>query len=183
MHRRVIVSVFCLLSVAPAFALEMPARKPGLWELKLDFETLKLPARVMQHCVDAATDKLLNAQFGGPANEACSKQDVQNVAGTMIVDSVCKFGAATTTSHAVIAGRFDSAYTVDVTSTREGGRALPGQAPGAPTHMKIEAKWLGACAAGQKPGDIMMGNGMKINILDMPKPGQVPKMPGVPPRP
>jgi hypothetical protein len=167
----------------------MPARKPGLWELKMDFETLKLPSRVMQHCVDAATDKLMNAQFGGPATAACSKQDVTNVAGTMIVDSVCKFGDATTTSHAVIAGRFDSAYTVDVTSTREGGRALPGQAPGGATHMKIEAKWLGACAADQRPGDIMMGNGMKMNIMDMPKPGQVPNpaqmpnRPGIPPRP
>ena len=32
----------------------------------------------------------------------------------------------------------------------------------------IEAKWLGPCKADQKPGDIVMGNGMKMNINDMP---------------
>ncbi len=37
----------------------------------------------------------------------------------------------------------------------------------ATTNMTIEAKWLGACKAGQRPGDIMMGNGMKMNIRDM----------------
>jgi hypothetical protein len=165
-----------VLTAAPAFAFDMPARKPGLWEIKMDFAGRNLPARTVQHCIDAATDKIMNAQFGGTANEACAKQDIKNVAGTTIIDSVCKFGEATITSHAVMTGSFDSAYTVDVTSTRLGGRPLSGQAPGAETHMTIEAKWLGACAAGQRPGDIMMGNGMKMNILDLPKMGGTPNM-------
>jgi hypothetical protein len=36
--RRLIVTVIGLLSAVPAFALDMPARKPGLWELKMNFE-------------------------------------------------------------------------------------------------------------------------------------------------
>jgi hypothetical protein len=169
--RRLAVIAAAVLTAAPAFALDMPARKAGLWELKMTIEGRNLPANAMKHCVDAATDKLMNSQFGGPANEACSKQDVKNIAGTMIVDSVCKFGDATTTSHAVVSGNFDSAYTVDVATTREGGRPLPGQAPGAGTHMKVEAKWLGPCAAGQRPGDVIMSNGMSMNVLDLPKMG------------
>jgi hypothetical protein len=39
--------------------------------------------------------------------------------------------------------------------------------------MTVEAKWLGACTADQKPGDMIMGNGMKMNINDMAK-GAVP---------
>ena len=74
----------------------------------------------------------------------------------------------------MVSGDFDSAYTVEVTSTREGGTAVPGIAPGGETHMKIAANWLGACAAGQRPGDIIMSNGMTMNILDMQK--------GIPPR-
>ena len=35
--------------------------------------------------------------------------------------------------------------------------------------MKLDAKWLGPCEAGQKPGDMMMANGMTINVLDMQK--------------
>ena len=42
----------------------------------------------------------------------------------------------------------------------------------------IEAKWLGACKADQKPGDIMMPGGMKMNIKDMEKlKDMIPKQP------
>jgi hypothetical protein len=68
---------------------------------------------------------------------------------------------------------------MELTSTREGGRPLPGAKPGAEkTQMTIAAKRLGACEAGQKPGDII-SNGMTMNILDMQK-GVPPK--GGPPR-
>jgi hypothetical protein len=63
----------------------------------------------MKQCVDAATDKLMNANFGESVNEACSKQDVTKSAGTITVDSVCKFGDATTIAHAIVTGSFDSA--------------------------------------------------------------------------
>ena len=43
----------------------------------------------------------------------------------------------------------------------------------------IEAKWLGACKPDQKPGDIMMPGGMKMNIKDMQKlKALIPKQPG-----
>jgi hypothetical protein len=44
-------------------------------------------------------------------------------------------------------------------------------AQGGQTKMTIEAKYLGGCQAGQKPGDIVMSNGMKMNVLDMQKMG------------
>lgn len=168
-RRLVLVAIGLTAAAAPAFALDMPTRKAGLWEVKMVFESRNLPPQVMKQCVDAATDKLMNANFGGSNEQNCSKQDMHNVGGTMVIDSVCKFGPATTTSHAVVTGSFDSAYTIDVTSTRQGGPAMPGQAPGAATHMKIDAKWMGACAAGQKPGDVVMSNGMTMNVLDLQK--------------
>jgi hypothetical protein len=167
-------SLFTVPAFTPALALGMPQRKAGLWELKTEFQGGHLPARTMRQCIDAASDKLMNANFAAPGQEACSKRDIKSVGGTITIDSVCKFGATTTTSHAVVSGSFDSAYTVEVTSTRDGGRPLPGMAPGAATHMKIAATWLGACEKGQRPGDMIMGNGMTMNILDLQK--------GIPPR-
>lgn len=169
MRHYLAIAALGLAAAAPAFALDMPARKPGLWELKMVIEGGGAPAQVMKQCVDAATDKLMNADFGGSNAQACPKQDMKNVGDTIVIDSVCKFGAATTTSHSVVRGKFDSAYTIDVTSTREGGPQMPGGAAGATTHMKIEAKWLGACAAGQKPGDVIMANGATMNVLDLQK--------------
>ena len=172
MRRNLKIIAIVLVTATPAVALDMPARKPGLWELKMDFGGRKIPAQVMKQCVDAASDKLMNSNFGGAAQEACAKQDVVKSGTGMTVDSVCTFGDATTTTHAVVTGSFDDAYTVDVTSTREGGRPMPGMAAGGATHMTIGAKWLGPCEAGQKPGDIIMANGMKMNVLDLPHPPQ-----------
>ena len=175
MTRRLVLLAAIAVFASPAAALDMPARKPGLWELKMAFEGNKIPPRVMQQCIDAATDKMMNADFGGAAQENCSKRDVQNTGGVITIDSVCKFGSATTTSHAVVTGRFDSGYTVDVTSTRAGGAPVPGMPATGSTHIKLEAKWLGACAGDQKPGDMMMGNGMKMNVLELQKMRGAPK--------
>ncbi len=152
----------------PAFAFDMPARKPGLWELKMSFEGRAVPPQVMQHCIDAATDKQMSAWGNDMSKGACSKQDVTNVGGKIVFDSVCKVGPATTTSHGEVTGSFDSAYTVKVTTKHEGA-PMPGMAASGTTNMTIDAKWLGACKGDQRPGDIIMANGMKMNIGDIQK--------------
>ena len=35
--------------------------------------------------------------------------------------------------------------------------------------MTIEAKWTGPCKSDQKPGDVIMPNGMKMNVGDLQK--------------
>ena len=42
MRRRLILVAACALVATPALALDMPARKAGLWELKMSFEQPKL---------------------------------------------------------------------------------------------------------------------------------------------
>jgi hypothetical protein len=174
MRRQLAAIAVTLLFAAPALALDMPARKAGLWEMKMVFEGGGgMPPQTMKQCLDQATDKALSSQFGsgGAQGATCSKQDVKTAGGTTTIDSVCKVGAATTTTRGVITGSFDSAYTMKVNSKSEGGPPVPGMPPGGETRMTIEAKYLGACQAGQKPGDIIMANGMKMNVLDMPKMG------------
>jgi Protein of unknown function (DUF3617) len=178
MRRRFVLSAALIagcLAAAPACALDLPQRKAGLWELKMSFQGRRdLPGRAMRQCVDAQTDKLMNSGFGGgAAAQSCTQRKVSPSPGGFTVDSVCAFNGATTTTHAVIAGDFNSAYTVQATSTRSGGRPMPGMPAGGTSHMSLSAKWLGACPAGTRPGDIMMGNGMKMNVLDLRKMGGV----------
>lgn len=175
MRRRLSAVAICVLSASSAFASELPTRKAGLWELKMEFQGRNLPTQLMQQCTDATTDQLMTLNFGGAAERNCQKRDVHNSGGAITVDSVCSFGDATTTSHAVVSGDFNSAYTVQINSTRQGGRPIPGAPPGGESHMTIAAKWLGPCAAGQRPGDVMMGNGMKMNVLDLQKAGGRPR--------
>jgi hypothetical protein len=42
-------------------------------------------------------------------------------------------------------------------------------APNGESHVAIAAKWLGPCETGQRPGDVIMANGMKMNVLDLQK--------------
>jgi Protein of unknown function (DUF3617) len=157
----------CLLALLPAFAadaMELPIRKAGLWEMKVLRAGSPAPEMTMQHCTDATTDKQMSTSFS-PSKDICSKQDVQKTATGYVTDSVCGVAGMTITSRAEITGDFNSAYTVKSTSHSERG---PNGAP-RDSVTTIEAKWLGACKADQKPGDIMMPGGMKMNILDLEK--------------
>ena len=180
-HRLTILA--CILCSTPAFALDMPPRKAGLWEITMKFDGRNIPGQTVKHCIDAATDKLMNSSAGGSPQQNCDKQDMSHTGGMVVVDSVCHFNGATTTSHAEITGDFNSAYTMHVTSKRQGGPPTPGLSPTGETSMTIVAKWLGPCAAGQRPGDMIMSNGMKMNVLDLRAPGGAPgRVPGGAPR-
>ena len=159
MHRCLAAIILTVACAGPAAALDLPARKPGLWEIKMMLEDSKMAPPAMQQCIDAATDKLLQEKFS-VGQEACSKHDVSRSGGTIIIDATCKFGDTPTTTHAVFEGDFDSAYTAKISTTLGGG---------VKRDMTMQARWLGPCKADQKPGDIEMPGGMKMNILDMPK--------------
>jgi hypothetical protein len=169
--------IVVMLLVAPAAAAEMPARKAGLWQLTMTVDKGGMPPQVIKQCIDAATDKKMNSVSGGVGREQCPKQDIRRVGDTIVVDSVCKTGPMTTTSHAVASGDFNSAYTVQIDSKVEGGPQIPGM-PSGNTKMTLAAKWLGPCEAGQRPGDMIMANGFKMNVDDMP---QMPMGPGAAP--
>ena len=146
--------------------MELPTRKAGLWEMKvLRAAGGSTPDMTMQQCTDATTDKKMSTAFAPSGNDTCAKQDIQKSATGYVTDSVCTVGGMTITSHAEITGDFNSAYTVKSTSKND--RAPSGVPRDSTT--TIEAKWLGACKADQKPGDIMMPGGMKMNILDLEK--------------
>ena len=157
---------------AAALAAELPQRKAGLWEMKTTTTSGRIMS--MQQCVDAQTDQAMQAGASG-MQRSCSKRDLQRSGNTTTIDSVCTVAGKTTTGHTVITGDFDSGYTLVVTTRAEG---MPERS------MNIAAKWLGPCAAGQKPGDTIMPNGMKMNLLDMKKglgqPGPA-GTPGAPP--
>ena len=160
----IVVSFAALTSASNAASVELPLRKAGLWEMKVLRTGSPAPDMTMQHCTDATTDKQMSTSFS-PGKETCAKQDIQKTATGYVSDSVCSVAGMTITSHADIIGDFNSAYTVKSTSRTEGA---PSGVPRDST-TTIEAKWLGACKSDQKPGDIVMPGGMKMNILELDK--------------
>ena len=158
------IGLLALAAAPVAGAVDLPVRKAGLWEMKIVESGASMPEMTMQHCTDATTDKEMSTAFS-MSKEICSKQDIQKTATGYVSDSVCGAAGMTITSHAEITGDFNSAYTVKSSARSEHG---PSGAPRDNTST-IEAKWLGACKADQRAGDIMMPGGMKMNIKDMEK--------------
>jgi hypothetical protein len=164
--RRTSLAVLAIgLAGAPAAAEDLPARRAGLWEMRMSVDGGNAKPQVSEHCIDAETDKQMQSLGGSMGKDLCGKQDVRRVGSTLVVDSVCKLGAMTTSSRAEISGDFNSAYTVKVSTRREGGAAVPGLDRDG--NITIKARWTGACKADQKPGDMIMAGGRKINVRDL----------------
>jgi len=149
-------SVAFILSATSASAAELPARKAGLWEITIAGDH----AIKVRQCSDAASDQVMEQAVTGLPGE-CAKRDVEKSGSTITVVSVCTSGHKSTTSHMVISGNLDSDYTMTMTSE------AAGQADAPP--MTMSAKWLGPCEKDQRPGDVIMPNGAKINIVNQQK--------------
>jgi hypothetical protein len=156
--------LLALLPAGPAAADELPIRKAGLWEMKVMHPTASTPEVIMQQCTDETIDKEMSTSFA-PMKEMCSKKDIVKTATGYSSDSVCSLGGISVASHSDVVGDFNSGYTVTAKSHTEGAPA----AANGDRVTTIEAKWLGACKPDQKPGDIIMPGGMKINLHDMDK--------------
>jgi hypothetical protein len=157
-------ALLALLPAINARADDMPLRKPGLWEMKIAKTGSVLPEMTMQHCTDETTDKQMSTAFSPVAKEACSKRDIAKTATGYVSDSVCSVGGVTVATHADIVGDFNSAYTVKSAAHSDKGAGGVHDVT-----STIEAKWLGECKPGQKPGDIVMPGGFKLNIKDAEK--------------
>ncbi|MEJ8858983.1 DUF3617 family protein [Variovorax robiniae] len=165
------LSLLCGTALA-ASPTDYPPRKPGLWEMTLQTGASggKAPAgHVTQQCIDAASDKAMREMGMGVGEKMCSKQEMRAEGGGFVVDSVCRIDlgngtASTATTHGVITGDFGSAYRMVMRSTYD--PPMMGRAQG---ETIMEAKWVGPCKAGQKPGDMVMPGGQTMNVLEMMK--------------
>ncbi|SRR5579871_3024466 len=146
-----------VLGAASASADEAAARKAGLWEVKTSIDD-RGRAVTVQQCIDGATDQMLQSSAGPFSAPVCAKRDVKKSDAGMTIDTQCTFNGKPASAHAVVTGSFETAYTMTVTAE---GVDLPA------TRMTMEGKWLGACAPDQKPGDVIMANGVKVNIPEL----------------
>lgn len=155
--------LLCAATAAGAAGLDYPPRKPGLWEMSMAHgDDPKAQPHVVQQCIDARTDAAMREMGGGVSREACSRQDMRKEGGRIVVDSVCKMGTTTMTSHSEISGDFGSSYRMESQTTYD--PPLGGRAKGSAI---VQAKWLGPCKPGQKPGDMVMPGGKTMNFMDM----------------
>ena len=154
-------------------ASALPARKSGLWEVKVRQDDLagprqgpqasRAPATVLQCTSQEAEPAMLLAIV--PGQEDCSAPRVASRRGagrerTYDVRTVCYVHDNRVNARVTLSGDLQSAYrgTFDVQYSR-----TPQRDTGP---MAFEGRWLGACHAGQRPGDMVLPNGVTVNVVD-----------------
>jgi len=114
-------------------------------------------------CVGEHTDSehsQLDRSVG--ARGACTLGGFQRAGTAWVAETVCRQGKATVVSQAIASGDFESGYRIDTIVQYDpplgGVRREDKDA--------IVAVWLGPCAPGQKPGDMVMPGMGTLNMID-----------------
>ena len=152
-----------------ALAADTPKRKSGLWEINSQMDGMPSMG-AMQQCIDQNTDNVMQQQAKKEKPD-CSAMDVKSQGNKVTMHSVCKFEGTTATTDSVFTGSFDSAYKGDMKI-----RYNPPMHGVSESKMTMEAKWLGPCKPGQKPGDVIMPNMKGMNMNEMMKDPKIQEM-------
>jgi hypothetical protein len=145
-----------------AGATELPVRKPGLWEIKIKLTGGAAPTAMMRHCTDESIDRQMSTLFNPLAPQPCPKSEIQKENDRFTIDATCRVDNKTVTLRSDVSGDFNSSYSV-VTETRT---QEPESEPSV-SSMTLEGRYVGSCKWGQKPGDVVMAGGLKVNIKEM----------------
>ncbi|RPH45069.1 MAG: DUF3617 family protein [Burkholderiales bacterium] len=153
-------AVAAALGAGPAMALDLPARKPGLWEITM--QVTNSPSQTVRQCIDEKTDVQMQRFGQGLSQQQCTKNTMQRDGDRYVGESECKLGPTVATSRSVFGGDFDKAYRGEVET-----RYAPPMAGISQSKVTMSAKWAGACPAGWKPGDMEMPGMGRVNVNEL----------------
>jgi hypothetical protein len=150
-------------------AVAPPMRKAGLWEQTMTRDggqSMGPMGAGMKLCLDAATDAQMHVfgrQFG---RGMCQQQSVsRGPDGSYAFASSCDLpNGGKVVSKGAASGDFNSKYVVRMESDVTG--AMSERRNGHHT-MEMTGVWKGPCPADMKPGDMLLGNGVKVNVSQM----------------
>ena len=141
------VAVLGLAVFASVTALELPAQKPGLWQTTMTGEKIPGGSRTYSMCLDAASLAEAKASADAHLKNDCSNSDVRMQGSTWIAESTCTLSGMHVVARSETTFNGDDSFHTQVTSSYDSPKH------GATTSvMKVDSKYLGACAPGQKVG-------------------------------
>lgn len=147
-----LLGVACALAASIAVAADPPApkvRAPGLWEVKLHRDSPLAPIRIEQCSAAASEPEILLSIV--PGQEHCEPPRLRPAPGKLVIETHCR-----------VHGK-----RVDATLTLEGDRrsAYSGSFRVEERITRFDARHLGDCRPGMKAGDMVLSNGIVVNVL------------------
>ena len=153
----------CALAVtAQAAEHDTPRRKPGLWQQTVTTTGMAVPPQSMSMCTDEKTDQLVSARASESQN--CERQSIRREGGVYVVDAVCRSGNTTIRTQGRFSGDFSTRYSGELRSSFE-----PPMHGMKEMSQHIDARWVGPCKPGQKPGDVVLEGMGGMNMNEMMK--------------
>ena len=155
--------------VAKKKASPLPARKPGLWEVTLRSEGLSLKRQgqgaqrpqTVQQCTSTESEPVMLLSIV-PGQENCRKisSKRRSKGGGHDIRTVCYVHDNRVEMQMELTGDLQSAYQ-GVFSVQYAQAPLNNTG-----RTAFEGRWLGACKPGQRPGDMVLPNGVTVNVVD-----------------
>ena len=150
------------LACSSASAVDYPKRRTGLWEVRsVGTQAAGMPATL--HCVGDRTDtEAHHLDRTAGQKGACSLGRFRRFGSAWVADSVCREGRTVVTSRKIATGNFLLNYRIDTVVRYE--------PPLAGTRREdkdaLEARYLGPCGPGQRPGDMIVPGMGTLNMSD-----------------
>ncbi len=151
-------------AAATAPAQVLPVRQAGLWSITISEDGSADVPQAQQLCMDALTDQHLGILGNDLSGDKCKRTVSHTADGGWGIIAQCDMGTGGVDEYSgQISGDFSQDYTLKVRSQTTGA-ALPQM--NRVTNYTVLAKRTGACAADQRPGDVV-SDGIKLNLFDM----------------
>lgn len=150
-----------LIDCTQCYAGDFAWRKAGLWDVSIrkDGESVMRAVRVRQ-CSDAKSepDVLLSIM---PGQEHCAPLKVTHSSAGMVIHTHCEVHGTNVDAQMAMTGDFGAAYRGRF-SVHYASGSIPAPQTG---DMLFDATWLGPCISGMAPGDMVLSNGITVNVL------------------
>ena len=128
-----------------------PKRRAGLWQMSMSHSGGPGVSMSAQMCVDEASASDFNFDPGKQSKD-CTNSKLTPTANGWAFESVCKMDGRIVRTQGRITGDMSSDYALDLSTKME----PPPDGMPASSDTTIKAKWIGACPAGMKPGEVKM---------------------------
>jgi hypothetical protein len=155
--KRGLTTALLIATCSAALAGEPIGRKPGQWEVT--YTIFERAVRVAHVCVDDASDSALFRSDWFWGEHDCAREEIKREGGTVTLESACLYKGGTIKRNVTLrlSGDVDF-YQYDVANVDP---PIYGRSE---LTIRQAGRWLGPCAAGQKPGDMDI-EGKSVNLM------------------
>ncbi len=162
--KAVIVAIALLASAGAAAAQSPPKMKAGLWESTTKSDQPNPAGRgtgPTLMCIDDSVWEQMMKFSQGMMQGMCQKNESAVNGNKVTANMECNLGVTTMRSSSVTTFTNDTSYHTESKATFD-----PPMFGNKGTSSTVDAKHIGACKPGMKPGDVTTG-GQTVNILDL----------------